>query len=274
LPLVHTLRDYGAICARSALFKNGRTCTQRCVECVLLTRPGKQASRLVDQLVGNSDYTLGVHRKAGYFAGVSARRLFNVVPLTRQERARRDDAAQLVFGFIGRIEAEKGIEVVLAACARLGTADWRLRIAGTGGAEYVEDLRRRFPDQRIEWLDHTDADAFYRSVDVLLMASIWPEPLPRTLIEALAHGLPAICAEAGGIPEIAGLAARTISYPPTDVAALAAAMTEAIRDKTDWRSGGGFHEPASLTLFSEAEVVARHREVYRDAVSSSLWASG
>jgi glycosyltransferase involved in cell wall biosynthesis len=55
LPLAQTLRDYALICSRSALFRNGRPCTKRCLDCRALTAPTRAASRQVDAVAGNSD---------------------------------------------------------------------------------------------------------------------------------------------------------------------------------------------------------------------------
>jgi glycosyltransferase involved in cell wall biosynthesis len=268
LPIVQTLRDYAVICTRAGLFNNGRQCARRCAECTLLTSAGRRMSRKVAQLVSNSDYVIEAHRRFGYFEAVPARRIFNIVPLSaRPVEARHGDGA-LVFGFIGRVEAEKGIEVVLAACVRMDRAEWRLRIAGVGAAGYVAQLRQRYPDPRIEWLGYCEADSFYRSIDVVLIASVWPEPLPRTLIEALSYGLSAICSSAGGISEIADLARLSISYAATDAGALAAAMACAIDGKREWRERG-FRSVDALAPFTEQTVVAQYRQVYLDAISST-----
>lgn len=267
IPLVQTLHDYAVICTRSALFKNGATCERRCAECVILTSPGKQASRMVDQLVSISHFVIAAHRKEGYFAGVPPRRIFNIVPVTPHQRTARVDDAPLVFGFIGRVEAEKGIEVVLAACERIKDRDWQLKIAGVGVSAYVEDLKRRYPDPRIEWLGYTVADSFYASIDVLLMSSVWPEPLSLTLIEALTHGLSAICAQSGGVPEIADLPRKSISYPATDDAALASAMMTAIAERADWRKGG-LAPGTDLAMFSEREIVRANQAVYLEAIGA------
>ena len=267
LPLVQTLRDYGVMCTRSALFKNGRNCDTRCLECRVLTAPAKRESATVDQLVSNSDYVIRRHHGEGYFPGVPARRIFNIVPLDEQARDPQPEGAPLTFGFIGRIEAEKGIDVVLAATARLARADWRLRIAGVGVADYVADLKARYPDPRIEWLGFAQAGDFYRSIDTVLIASVWPEPLPRTLIEALSFNLSAICADAGGIPEIADLARHSITYAPTDVDALAAAMETALADTAAWRAGG-LRQPDALGWFAEDRIVAENRAAYADAIAT------
>lgn len=267
LPLVQTLRDYGVMCTRSALFKNGANCTGRCLECRVLTAPAQRESAVVDQLVSNSDYVIRRHHAEDFFHGVPARRIFNIVPLDAQARDPQAPDAPLVFGFIGRIEAEKGIDVVLEATTRITTADWRLRIAGIGAPDYVAELKRRHPDPRIEWLGFSQAGDFYRSIDTVLISSVWPEPLPRTLIEALSYGLSAICADAGGIPEIADLARHSITYAPTDVAALAAAMDTALADAAAWRAGG-LKQADALGWFAEDRIVAENRAAYADAIAA------
>ncbi|MGK6325382.1 glycosyltransferase [Sphingomonas sp. DT-51] len=267
LPLVQTLRDYGLMCTRSALFKHGKVCAQRCLECRTLTAPAKRHSAHVDQLVSNSEFVIRTHHDEGYFPGVPARRIFNIVPLQARDRAALPATTPLTFGFIGRVEAEKGIEVVLAATEQLGRDDWVLKIAGSGEADYVARLRARYADPRIEWIGFADADQFYATIDTVLIASVWPEPLPRTLIEALSFGLSAICAEAGGIPEIADLARVSITYAPTDVAALAAAMRTAIDAKPEWRAGG-LSDPGALGWFAEDRIVAENRAAYQDAIAA------
>jgi glycosyltransferase involved in cell wall biosynthesis len=266
LPIVQTLRDYAVICTRSALFKNGQQCATRCAQCRVITSPGKAASRMVDQLVSNSNYVIRAHHDAGYFDGVPARRIFNIVLLEDKARDVVADETPIRFGFIGRIEPEKGIEQVLAACAVLQRPDWTLKIAGVGVDDYVEALKSRYPDPRIEWLGFAQADAFYRTIDVVLIASVWPEPLPRTLIESLSYRLSVICSSAGGIPEIADLARKSISYDAMDAGALAQAMTVAIDDKADWRAGG-LKDTNSLSLFAKDAVVSAYRSAYADAIA-------
>ena len=101
----------------------------------------------------------------------------------------------------------------------------------------------------------------------MLISSVWAEPLPRTLIEALSFGLSAICAEAGGIPEIADLARVAITYGPQDVTALSNAMRTAIDAKADWRAGG-LRDADALGLFAEPRIVEENRAAYRDAIAA------
>lgn len=266
LPLAQPLRDYALICSRSALFRKGRTCTKRCLDCRALTAPTRAASRLVDAVAGNSDYTLAAHRAAGRFEGVEGRRLFNVVPVQGAVLGKhrpRVASGPLRFGFLGRVEVEKGIDVLLDALPLIGREEWRLRIGGAGKPETVAMLRGVRRDPRIDWLGRVDAGAFFGSIDVMVVPSRWPEPLPRTLVEAAAHGCSIIAAEAGGIGEVAGVAGCTTMVAAGDAGALAAAMRAAIDGPEPWRSRSV--SATALAPFSEAAVVAAHHDFYEAA---------
>jgi glycosyltransferase involved in cell wall biosynthesis len=261
--LVHTLRDYYLLCPRCTIFRNGVVCEERCAECKVMTVNRKPASRSVDAVVSNSAYVLEKHRKHGYFQGVPGSVVYNIADTNMKIAPMRREPGDntLVLGFIGKVEPEKGIEVVLEATRLLKNSNWRLRIAGSGLEAYIADLKARFADPRIEWLGFTTARDFYSSIDVSLIASIWAEPLPRTLIETFAAGKSAICAESGGTPEIAMLGKVVETYSPRDTAALAAIIDGALENVDRWR-GGGLIDATALDVFSEAAITGGYRAVY------------
>lgn len=235
----------------------------------MLTAPTRAASRQVDAVAGNSDYTLQAHRAAGRFEGVEGRRLFNVVPLPAATAALGAGVASgpLRFGFLGRVEVEKGIDLLLDALPLIGRDGWCLRIGGVGKPETVAMLRGAHPDPRVNWLGRVEARAFFETIDVMVVPSRWPEPLPRSLVEAAAHGCSIIAAEAGGIGEVAGVAGCTTMVAAGDSVALAAAMRAAIDAPERWRSR--LVSATSLVPFSEAAVVAAHHDFYEAARTSA-----
>jgi glycosyltransferase involved in cell wall biosynthesis len=272
--LVHTLRDYYLLCSRSALFRNGSTCSRRCADCTALTANRRQASQLVDAVVSISEYVLNCHTQLGYFPQSASSVIYNIAgttaPATLSSMTDPDDP--LCFGYIGRVEEEKGIEVVLAATQYLSGSHWRLRIGGTGHEAYLNDLKHRFTDPRIEWLGFVNASEFYRSTDVTIISSVWPEPLSRAVIETFAAGKSAICAQSGGIPEIAKLGKVVATYPARDPHALAGMMDGAMQDAALWRSGG-FRDENALNLFTDKSIGTRYREVYEGTATSALLAA-
>jgi len=268
IPIVHTLRDYSLACSRAALFRNNKICEQRCFDCSVLTQIRKNASRDVDQVASNSGYVIAAHERHGYFPHVPSKVIYNIADLKARPTAANTPTDQHVFGFIGRIEEEKGIEVVLEATQRLKTGRWRLVIAGRGLTEYVEGLKARYSDPRIDWAGFMSPEMFYSSIDTALIASVWPEPLPRTLIESFAYGRSAICARSGGIPEIAARGPQVAEYDPHDIERLASLMDEAVMNAPLWKAARAA-DPAFFAAFSEQEVVREYSSLYSSAAERS-----
>ena len=265
VPLVHTLRDYTAVCKRSTLFARGRTCERRCAPCVAMTAGFKLRASAVDAVISNSQYMLEAHTKRGYFSQARQAVIRNIVNTSAAGAGPGE--TDIVFGYIGRVEDEKGIEVVLEATRLLPPTGWKLRVAGRGIDTYIEALKRRYPDPRIEWLGFTRPADFYAGVDVCLISSIWPEPLPRTLIESIGAGRATICSTAGGIPEIAEHSALIGMYEPRDGKRLADLMISAMEQPDRWR---GSH-PASdevLKMFSAETIATAHLDIYASVRSS------
>ncbi len=263
LRLVHTIHDYYLLCARSTLFRKGRNCEKRCLDCKLLTLNRKQLSRLPDAVVSVSQHTLQEHTQRDCFKGVAATVIYNIQQVSAKSQAMTVEplSGDLSFGFIGRLEEEKGIETLLEATSQMHYSNWKLRIAGKGLDGYVQGLKRKFPDSRIEWLGFTDASEFYSSVDVVVIPSLWAEPLPYVCVESLHAGKALICASSGGIPEIAGLSQVVEFFPPGDVETLAGRMNQALAAPERW---GECRVPDALKLsaFREEHVVGRYLREY------------
>jgi glycosyltransferase involved in cell wall biosynthesis len=269
--LVHTMRDYYLLCCRSNLFQNGKLCERRCADCKALTANRPAFCQSVDALVGVSEYMLESHLRRGYFKGVPSSVIYNIADTTMS--AFRSPVpsgdTSLTFGFIGNLEEKKGIETVLEATTRLSSSNWRLRLAGAGLDEYVTGLKRRFTDPRIEWVGFVKATAFYSSIDVNIVSSIWPEPLPRTLIETFASGRSALCAISGGTPEIVRMGKVVETYPPRDPFTLAALMDKAIADPARWRDGG-FVDAGAANVFTEKTITEQYRRVYAGSAATGV----
>ncbi len=73
--------------------------------------------------------------------------------------------------------------------------------------------RRRWPD-------------YYRLADVFVHPALWPEPFPRTLLEALAFDVPLIVSDRGASANVLGKAGTT--FPAGDAARLAACLDEVL----------------------------------------------
>ena len=262
LPLVQTLRDWSMMCARASLFRRGRRCETRCGSCVLLTAGKRSRAQAVDHVIGLSEPVLEGHKAAGYFRRTPASVIGNAAaagPVASKPAMVEEPG--LTFGFLGRIEPEKGIEVLLAATTRLD-GDWRLLIAGRGEAEYVERLRRAYADPRIVWLDQVEAADFWPTVDVLVAPAIWAEPFGRGVVEAVQQGRGVIASRIGGLPEAAQGAGAAALVEPGDLGGLAKAMNVAMAEPERWRFAAG-----GAPAWNEASIADAHMAVYRQVLS-------
>jgi glycosyltransferase involved in cell wall biosynthesis len=134
-----------------------------------------------------------------------------------------------VWACVGRLETQKGIDVLLAAFAA-GAATTarprRLWIVGEGSqraalAEQVDALGIA-SQVRFAGAVH-DAAPYLWGADGFALASRW-EGLPLALLEAQAAALPVVAAAAGGIPEAIRDGTTGLLVPREDVPALATAL--------------------------------------------------
>ncbi len=263
--LVHTLHDYYLMCPRCTLFRNGRTCEKRCLDCKLLTFHKGISSRLPDAVVSVSQHALDEHRRRHYFEDVPSTVIYNIQGIAKlpvwQTVESGPLSGDLVFGFIGRVEREKGIETLLEATKRLNHPNWKLKIAGRGLDAYIKNLRRTYADLRIEWLGFTDSSEFYSSVNAVVVPSLWAEPLPYVVVESLHAGKSLICARSGGIPEIAQLSSIVEFFPAGDANALAVKMNLALSSSQKWRENR-VPDASRLGVFREDRVVESYLREY------------
>ena len=222
---VHTLHDYDLICSRASLFRHGRSCETLHASCRVTAAWKARFARRIDAVAAVSTPVLDTHRRFGLFRHLGedrARVIWNAVDVPAAP-ARKPRSGDLVFGFLGRLVPEKGIETLLAACRLLPPRGWRLRVAGRaqeGDAAY-RALAEGLP---VEFLGFVDPDAFLETIDLLVVPSIWREPFGLTVVEAYARGVPVIGARLGAIADLVGAVGDDWLVAPGDPAALAARM--------------------------------------------------
>jgi glycosyltransferase involved in cell wall biosynthesis len=225
LPIVHTAHDWYLPCIRSTMLRAGRICEQRCGLCSIYTEGRKSASARVSAFVGVSEFVRQTHLACGFFGKTRVTTtIHNPRPALRSPVASEPGhTGPLRLGFLGRIEAAKGIELLLAALRPL-KADFRLHIGGAGNTELVDRLKSQYSDQRFVWLGRVEPDEFYGGIDVLVVPSLWNEPFGLVIGEANSHGIPVIAARRGGIPEIVQDGVTGFLFDPAHPSELADAV--------------------------------------------------
>lgn len=201
IPVVHTLRDYYQVCARQNMMDGGRNCIGQCGKCKALTTIRKINSRFVQCVVGNSKHTLHAHIDEDYFPRAITSVISGGLTTEFLEKKKENEfKAEFSVGYIGQIIEAKGVEDVLQLATITNT---KTLIAGNNTSGYAKSLKDKYSENTaIEWVGHVNALEFYRSIDILIVPSSWPEPLPRVIYEAMSQGVPVIATNVGGNPEI------------------------------------------------------------------------
>ncbi|WP_242098485.1 glycosyltransferase family 4 protein [Sphingomonas sp. CROZ-RG-20F-R02-07] len=233
VPVVHTLRDFDLLCAASSMYRETGPCTHRHLKCRVLTFAKGYDQRIVSAVSAVGNEVLERHLRYGFFEGVPhdlRRVIWNTARVEGigpdYHRAAR--TGPMVFGYLGRISPEKGVDVLLKAVRCLPRDGWHLLIAGStpgGDLAAFEELARDLP---VTFVGFSQPKDLFDRIDMLVAPSLWAEPLGRTVLEAYQADVPVIGSRSGGIAEI--IADDDWLVEPGDVDALAARMTRALRD--------------------------------------------
>ena len=280
VPVVQTIHNYRHVCLAATFLRDGKICRD-CVGKRVAT-PGiryacYRGSRAQSTIMAT---TLAVHRGtwhsvdrfvaltdgiADYLReyGIPSERII-IKPNAVSDPGPPPDTPGSGALFIGRLSAEKGLELLLSAWQRhpyglLG----QLRIIGDGPQR---DLASAAAASRtdVEYIGGTDNAGVQRAIRaaaLVIVPSTWEDVLPTVIIEALANGRPVLGTDLGGIPYLVG--ARTdepagwVVEPTAE--ALAAALPTAMADAP---SRGAAARARYLSTFSPAVVLDRLIDVY------------
>ncbi len=137
---------------------------------------------------------------AGKAGGVGTAVIANGVDLP-ETGLRVTESETLRLLYLGRLDAKKGIENLLAAGKILDQEQrlrWSLTIAGAGHPRYVERIRARIGEQalseRVQMVGHVAGEGkrrLFENTDIAVLPS-YTENFGAVVGEALAHGVPVI----------------------------------------------------------------------------------
>jgi glycosyltransferase involved in cell wall biosynthesis len=231
---------------------------------VLLVRAA--ARFLPTAIVANSRETLSTLPKR--------RPAFVVSSPVAEAGPRRNGAdGPLRVGMVGRIAPWKGQHVFLDAFARaFGDGDERARIVGAPmfgadeeayGERLLELTGALGLNERVEFTGfRSDVAGELAHLDVLVHASVLPEPFGQVVVEGMAAGLPVVAAAAGGPAEIIDSERTGLLYPPGDADLLANALLRLAGDVALRRRLGDAARE-SARAYSPAAVARQLEAVFR-----------
>lgn len=170
------------------------------------------------------------------------------------------DNPQLLY--VGSLKKQKGVEHLIRAIPKI-KQQVKLTVVGDGPER--ERLRKISRQEgtvgQIEFVGrvpHSKVDEYYEESDIFVHPGTWPEPLNRTLLEAIQHGLAVVVTRRGGPPEI--IQDPNLLVEPGNPSALASAIRYAIENR---KEAGKMHRQHILKNHHPSTVIAKIERLYQ-----------
>jgi spore coat protein SA len=152
-------------------------------------------------------------------------------------RAKKKSVSQIIY--TGRLIPNKGVHVLLDAMRILERKGVSAKCTIVGGSafgkskqtRYVQELERTRPGNT-ELIGYRAGNEFadlLRNADIFCCPSIWNDPFPMSLLEAMSSGLPVVASNMGGIPEQLAHGGGVL-VPPDNKEALATVLQQLLDD--------------------------------------------
>ena len=133
--------------------------------------------------------------------------------------------------FVGRLEAVKGVDVLLRAFARVRRAHPDAELVIIGDGERRDDLEQLADDlgttdavRFCGWTGEAEVRSALATSTALVIPSVWPENLPTVALEAMGVGRAIVASRVGGMPELVEDGRTGLLTKPYDVGELASAL--------------------------------------------------
>lgn len=186
------------------------------------------------------------------------------------------DQREKVILFAGRVVADKGADSFVAACARAlpRLPGWRAEIIGADRfsadspeTPFLRTLRPRAAAAGVTMRGYQPLSEVLRALSsaaIAVVPSRWREPFGLAALEAIACGAPLVCAERGGLPEVAGDAAVYID--PDDPAAIGDAIV-ALAQNPERRAALAAQGLIRARLFDTPRIHRQLAQMRRDLLA-------
>ncbi len=178
--------------------------------------------------------------------------------------------------FAGRLSAEKGVDTLIHAVARLpgGAA---VDIVGDGPLRSALEMQAsQDAPGRVRFRGHLPKRAVYdlmRAATAVVMPSRWYENQPITVLEAYACGVPVVGTALGGLPELIEDGVTGALVPAGDARALAAALGAMLASPGRALAMGQAARQYALRNLSPANHLERLGALYAEAAGKRALAT-
>jgi glycosyltransferase involved in cell wall biosynthesis len=278
VPIVMTLHDYSHVCATKRFMRDGHVCegpsARRCAPCAAVHygAPIGVATAVANAWSRRSrEHTVyefltvsGAVARHNQLAEHDVRHEIvpNFLPDELVTAPSAVDADGPVL-YVGDVSEQKGVAVLLRAMARV--PDVPLLLAGR-----IETGIDRYAPANATFLGplpHDEVASLFAGARLVAVPSVWPDPCPTVVLEAMGAGRAVVATRSGGIVDMVDDGVTGLLVPPGDERALAGALVELVGDAARLQAMGDAGRMA-VRSFTISSVVARIEGAYRRAIDA------
>jgi glycosyltransferase involved in cell wall biosynthesis len=181
-------------------------------------------------------------------------------------------------GMVALIRPRKGIEVLLEAIAKLKDGPNSISLEVIGGFEtpdYEASIRALIARLQLQSIVNLrgftkDVPAVMRTLDAMVLPSLFGEGMPMVVLEALACGVPVIATRVEGTPEVIRHGQEGLLARPQDPESLSQAIQVFVSDRTTWCNMSRSAVQRHRQGFSDTKMAERTARVYRKLVEPGI----
>ncbi len=188
----------------------------------------------------------------------------------------RLDSDKTLFLYVGRVDTEKRLEVILQAIARTKNENIQFAIAGRGNelASLQQLTERLNLSRKVRFLDQVDHDALpdlLNSADVFVMPGD-SESFSIATLEAMACGKPILAVRSGALPQLVTHMENGFLYDARQPESAACGI-EMLSIDQERRIQMGSLSLERARSYSQANIVRMYQETYRTSIGQKVNAS-
>ena len=178
-----------------------------------------------------------------------------------------ENVGALTLGYIGRIEGNKGLKELLAACQQLRTDGVAFQLEIAGKEEHEREFLPHFEKLLSNDFHYAgivsgqSKSDFFRQMDVFVMPSYF-EGLPMALLESMSYGVVPVVTPVGSIPQVVTDGKNGLLTKVKDVGSIVAAIKRLADDRALLYNMGQEARTTIINNFSTEKYVRKLNLLY------------
>lgn len=244
----------------------------------------RERSTDIDGFIATSNYyatmmsdwfDLPAHKVKVVLPGISLHDYAHMTPISEEQRP-------LTLGYFARIDPAKGLHILADAFQQLAPhfPNLHLKVGGylsRAHQPYLQKIEGKLAQaglsQRVQILGtatRAEKLAFFQSIDILSVPTIYRDPKGLFTLEALASGIPVVLPNHGIFPEWIEATNGGHLHKPMDSQDLARQLTPLLQDEAYRQQLGQQGKTAVFANFSAQQMATNTIDVYKDILKVPL----